>query len=138
MPAFRLDAELERDAAQHESDQHGRDRQVEGAQYHAVRDGKRDQQQSDAQHQPGFVRVPERPDGRDHDVLLARIRSRHQHADAKVVAVQNDVGQNRRAHEQGENDRQVECHAAASCGERAGLVTAEPPPLPARWVSTTI
>jgi hypothetical protein len=111
VPAFGLDAELERHAAHHQPDQHRRHRQVERAEDLAVRGGERDQQQADAEHQPGLVRVPERPDRGHHAVLLVAARRRHQHAHAEVVAVEHHVGEDRRAHQNGEDDRQVDIHA---------------------------
>ena len=60
----RLDAEVERHAAQDQADQHHRHRQVQRRQHHAVRLRKGDQQDADAEHQPGFVGVPERADAR--------------------------------------------------------------------------
>ena len=48
--------------------------------------------------------------------LLARVGRRHQHADAEVVAVEHDVGEDRHAHQRGEDERQVEISGMpASC-----------------------
>ena len=142
VPAFGLDAELERHAAQHEADQHRDHRKVEGAEDHPVRHRERDQQQSHAEHEPGLVRVPEGRDRRDHHALFVGVARGHEHADAEVVAVQHDVGEDRRAHQHGEHERQVERHAGVPARADEAC-TADPPvsslpPLPARWVSTTM
>ena len=97
--------EVERHAAQDQPDQHEGHRQVEAAQDHAVRFGERDQQDADAEHQPGFVRVPERPDRRDHLVFVFVARSPEQEADAEVVAVEHDVDQHRQPHQDDEDQR---------------------------------
>ena len=46
---------------------------------------------------------------------------RHQHAHAEVVAVQHHVGEDRRAHQDGENDRQV--HYCAPFPDRCVITT---------------
>jgi hypothetical protein len=83
-----------------------------------VRQRKGDQQQPDSQHQPGLVGVPERTDRRDHRVLLGILRRGKQDADAQVEAVEDDVDQDREAHQPGEDQRHqswpVEGHFALS------------------------
>jgi hypothetical protein len=110
VPALGLDAQLEGDAAQHQAHQHGGHRQVERAEDLAMRDRERHQQQADAEHQPGLVRIPERADRGHHAVLLVALRRGHQHADAEVVAVEHHVGEDRRAHQHREHDRQIDAH----------------------------
>ena len=65
-----------------------------------------------------------------------------QHADPEVVAVEHDVGEDRDAHERGEDERQVKVHRHVSC---TPMVSLDVPgssgfsaPLPARCVSTTM
>ena len=87
-----------------------------------MRERKRDEQQPDPEHEPGFVRVPEGADRGHHAVLLVAARRRHEHADAEVVAVEHHVGKDRQAHQHGKDDRQVD----------------HEDPFPARWVITTM
>ncbi len=94
----RLDAEVEGHAAQDQADDHDGCRQVQGLQHQAVRLGKGHQQHAHAQDQPGFVGVPERADAADHGVFLHLVAQRQQQAHAKVVAVENHIGQQRKAH----------------------------------------
>ena len=67
---------------------------------------KGDQQQPDGKHQPRLVGIPERPDGGDHAVAVGIAGPREQDADTQVVAVENDIDQDRQAHEDGEDHRQ--------------------------------
>ena len=115
MPAFGLHAQLERHAAQHESHQHRRDRQIERAEDLAVRAWKRHQQQPDAEHEPGLVRVPVRRDGPDHDLLLLSLRRRHQHSHAEVVAVEEHVREDREGHQRREDEHEVHQLFLAMC-----------------------
>jgi hypothetical protein len=110
VPARGLDPEFECDATQDQRDQHQGDFQVQRGQHDAVSQRKRDQQDADTQHQPGFVGIPERSDRSDHQVLVLALGKRQQDADAKVEAVENHVGENRKAHQHRENQRQVELH----------------------------
>ena len=66
-----------------------------------------DEQEADAQHQPGLVRVPERRHRRHHQLLLLAAGRRHQHGDAEVVAVEQHVGEDGEAHQRGEDQRQI-------------------------------
>ena len=116
MPALGLDPELERDPAQHQADQHRGDRKVQRAQHHTMRGGEGGEEQADAEHQPGFVRVPERADRADHQILLGALGAGHQHAHAEVVAVEHHVGEDRDPHQRGEDERQqLGVHFLAMC-----------------------
>src|SRR4029079_16986247 len=85
---------------------------IELAEDEAMRLREGDEQDADAEHEPGFVGVPERPDGGDHQVLLRIGGAVHEHPHAEVVAVADDVDEHRHAHECHEDDRQqrVEAH----------------------------
>ena len=70
---MRLEAELEGDAAEHQRDQHQQHRQVQRRQHHRVRLGEGRQQAGAAEHQPGFVAVPDRRGGVHHVVELVLV-----------------------------------------------------------------
>jgi hypothetical protein len=119
---MRLDPKVEGHAAQDQPHQHERHRQVQRRQHHAVGLREGHQQNADAQHQPGFVGVPERPNGRNHAVLVPVIHQRQQQANAKVETVQHHVGQHGDAHQRHEDQRQHRVHhatSAACCALRA-------------------
>ncbi len=107
VPPFRLHAQLEGHAAQHQSHQHRDHRQVERGQYHSVGPRKSREQDADAQHEPGLVRIPEGPDRSDHHGLLGLACRGHEHSDSEVVAVKHHVGQHRKPHQHHENKREV-------------------------------
>jgi hypothetical protein len=128
VPALGLDAQLEGDAAQHQPDQHRRDRNVERAEDDAVRDREGDQQQAT----PSTSQVSFASQNGPIEAIMMSCSSRsaveHQHADAEVVAVEHHVGEDRHAHQRGEDERQVDAHARPSPAL----------PFPARCVSVTM
>ena len=65
-----FDPKVKRHAAQRQSYQHERDRQVQSTQDDAMGHWKTDQQHAHTQHQPGFVSVPKRANAGNHDVFL--------------------------------------------------------------------
>jgi hypothetical protein len=105
-----LDTKVERHPAQYEPDQHECHRQVERRQHHTVRLREGHQQDAGAEHQPGLVGIPERPDGGNHAVLVGIVHQRQQQPHAQVEAVQNDVNQHGHAHQGHEDQRQGLVH----------------------------
>ena len=95
----RLGAEVEGHAAQRQTHQHQRHRQVERAQDQPVSWREGHQQDAHAEHQPRFVCIPERTYRRDHRVFVAIACGAQQRAHAQVVAVEDDVGQHRQTHD---------------------------------------
>ena len=49
------------------------------------------QQDTHAQYDPGFIGIPERPDGRHHHILFVIAGEGQQHADAQIVAIENHI-----------------------------------------------
>jgi hypothetical protein len=92
-------AELERDAAKHQAEQHRDDRRVHCRHQDGESERERRHQPAAAQHQPGLVAIPYRRD-RVHRLvaLLADTERREQDADAQIESVHHDV------HEHGEGD----------------------------------
>ena len=74
------------------------------AEHQAVRFREGDQQDADAEHQPGLVGIPEGADRRDHHVLLGGRGPVHQHAHAQVITVADHVDKHRDAHQHHEDD----------------------------------
>ena len=112
-----LDAEAKRHTAQHQRYQHQGHGQVQRAQNHAVGQRKRHQQHAHAQHQPGFIRIPERADAGDHRVLLFVVGLAQQNAHTQVVAVQNHISQHGQCHHLREDDRQLDRGLAKVVGQ---------------------
>ena len=125
MPAGRLHTEFEGNAAQYQEDQHGGDGQIQRRQDDSVCLGKCDEQDAHAQHQPGFVGIPERTDRGHHDVLLLARRQWKQNADAEIEAVKDDVGQDSQAHQHHEDQREIELHDRSPQVASSGLTAAD-------------
>ncbi len=117
-----------------------------------MRHGKCDEQQPDGQDKPGLVGIPERPDRCDHRVLFVIVAECEQHADAEVETVENDVDEDRDAHQAGEDEGKerwpVEGHRrflqlsaagwASGCSSTAGSGALSPSlaAFSARWTRT--
>jgi hypothetical protein len=94
-----LCAELERNAAQDEPDQHDCNGEIKRGQDHAVRDWKGHKQQPHREHQPGLVGIPKGADRRDHAIFFFLIPEGQKDAHPKVKAVEHDIDEDRDAHE---------------------------------------
>ena len=91
-------AEFEGDAAEHQAEQHRDHRRVERRHQHRVGQRKRRHQPAAAEHQPGFVAVPDRRDAVHDDVAIAPFREqRKQDAEAEVETVHHDVDEHAKA-----------------------------------------
>ena len=115
---MRLHAKVKGHAAQYQANQHHGHRQIQRAQNHAMRHGEYREQNTDAQHQPGFIGIPERAYAGDHGVLVVFAGTAHQHAHAQVVAVQNHIGQHGQAH----HDQKDDGHPAGGLRQVRGKV----------------
>ncbi len=90
--AFGLEAELEGDAAQDQPDQHENDGDIERRQHDGISEREGREQAAAAEHEPGFVAVPEGRDRVHHGVaVLMRGRKREQHAETEIVAAEQHV-----------------------------------------------
>ena len=93
------------------AEQHHDHRQIERRHDHRIGVRKRDPQSAAAEHQPGFVAVPERRDRVDHLVLfLLLLGEGEQDADAEIEAVEDDVERDGGADQAGPDDREIPFH----------------------------
>ena len=93
-------AELEGDAAEDETQQHGDNRRVEGRQDDRISEREGGEEAAAAEHEPGLVAVPHRRDRVHRNVaLLARRERREQEADAEVEPVHDHIGEDREGDE---------------------------------------
>ena len=103
------EAELERDAPEHEGQQHDQDREVDGRNDDGEGQREGRQQPDAAHHQPGLVAVPDRSDRVHHRVARRRVgRQAIEHADAEIEAVEEDVEEDRGADDQGPDRHEIE------------------------------
>ena len=101
--------ELERDATEHQGQQHGDDGRIKRRQDHAVGEREGRQQPATAQHEPGLVTVPHGSDGIHGAVaFLAGGYGLEQNADAEVEAIHDDIGEDREGDDEGEDRRKIE------------------------------
>jgi hypothetical protein len=101
-------AELERDAAEDQREQHRDDRRVQRRHQDRVTERERGHQAATAEHQPCFVAVPDRRDRVHRDVALrARLERREQDADAEIEAVHHDVREDCERDDARPHDREV-------------------------------
>ncbi|MCY1299292.1 hypothetical protein D9M70_488150 [compost metagenome] len=102
---------FEGDAAEDEADDHGDNRGVECRQDRRISERKYRHQTAAAEHQPGFVAVPDRRDGIHHHVAVVLLREeRKEDADAEVEAVEDDIGEHRKGDDGGPDERQIKLH----------------------------
>src|SRR5581483_1488596 len=129
-------AELERDTAEHQRQQHDQDREVDG--WYDDREGKRERRHEPdaAEHQPGFVAVPDRRDRAHRRGAVGRVADEAvEDADAEVKTVEDDVIEHRERQEHGPDRDEVEHHRYRS-GRAKGEVGC-PPSAGAALSSTT-
>ncbi len=100
-------AKLEGHATKDQCQHHHDHRQIHCRHDHRICKRKCDQQPVAAQHQPGFIAIPERRDGIHHLVAFHLLRKeREKNADAQVESVQHHIHRHRSADHQCPNDRQ--------------------------------
>ena len=123
-PLLRLEAELERHAAEDQAEQHDDQRQVGAGQDHRVGEREGREQPGAAEHQPGLVAVP---DGRDrvHGEIAVLVggQEREQDADPEIEAVEQHVHHDPDHDDRGPQQRQVDPefrHGAYSAGSEIG------------------
>ena len=102
-------AELERDAAEDQPEQHCDDQRVGRRQDDRIGEREGGEQAAAAHHQPGLVAVPDRRD-RVHRLvaLVADREAREEDADAEIEAVHDDIGEDREADDPGPDDGEID------------------------------
>jgi len=122
MMGLRNPSEFESDTAQHQAQQHHENRNVQRRHQDGVRQGKRDQQASTTEHEPGLVAVPEWGDGVHHLVAFGLdLRRRKENADAEIEAVKNDVHHHGEAEQGTPDDRERILHRSPRELRRSGV-----------------
>ncbi len=117
-------AELERDATEHQCQQHHDERHVERRHHDRVSGRERHEQAVAAEDEPRLVAIPERRDRVHHPIAVGFARKeRKQDADAEIESVEDHVQRDGDGHDAGADERQPERRA----GERFGRHIAEPP-----------
>ena len=110
-PAYALAAvaELEGDAAEDQTDQQEKHRQVEGAEKDRI-DRRERREEGGADHnEPGFVAIPKGRDRRHHRAALRSVpRHSEEDADAEVEAVEQHVDEDRDGDDPGPEMREAE------------------------------
>ena len=109
-------AEFEGDAAKDQADQHRDDRRVQRRHQHRIGQRKRRHQAAAAEHQPGFVAVPDRRDAVHDDVAIGlRGKQRKQDAEPEVEAVHHHIDEHRKGDDERPDGREVDAggHRAA-------------------------
>ena len=121
-------AEFEGDAAEHQPKQHHDHWRIERRHQHRIGQRKRGHQAAAAEHQPGFVAVPDRGDAVHDDVAISLLREqRKQDAEAEVETVHDDIDEHRKRDDEGPDDRKVDCHhraAPSATAPAAGVMPA--------------
>ena len=113
LAAFGAPAELKGHAAQDKGQQHGDERGIEGGQHHGIGQREHGQQTAAAEHQPGFIAIPDGGDGIHHHVaVMAFLGKRKEDADAEIEAVEDHIGENREGDEAGPDEWKIDCHHA--------------------------
>ena len=130
-----FEAELERDAAQDQRDQHDQERQVGAREDDRIGEREGAEQGGAAEHEPGLVGVPDRRHRGHHDVAVGIARRvREQDADAEIEAVQQHVHDHGEHDDAGPGHRQIDAelaHADHSAGPAAESGRAGRP-----WISS--
>ena len=108
-----VERHLDRETAEDQGEDHHKQRYVEAGQRGRVGVGHAGPQAHRQQDQPRFVPVPDVPDDLEHLAAAGGIRlEQREHADAKVISVEDDVGEQR----EDDGDHQEEQHFQASTG----------------------
>ena len=125
----RAPAEFKGDAAEHQAEQHRDHGRVERRHQHRIGQRERGHQAAAAEHQPGFVAVPDRRDAVHDDVAIALLRKqRKQDAEAEVEAVHHDIDEHGKGDDEGPDGGKVDRdHRAAPsvAAPAAGVMPAE-------------
>ena len=125
---WRSPAEFEGDAAEHQAEQHRDDRRIERRHQHRIGQRECRHQAAAAEHQPGFVAVPDRRDAVHDDVAVALLRKqRKQDAEAEVETVHHDIDEHRKGDDEGPDGRKVDRHhraAPSAAAPAAGVMPA--------------
>ena len=89
-------AKFKGDAAEDQADQHRNHRRVERRHQHGIGERKRRHHSAAAEHEPGFVAVPDRRDAVHDDVAIGlRRKQREQQSEAEIEAVHHHIDKDR-------------------------------------------